>query len=100
EINFNWGTGSPASGIPADNFSVRWTRTLNFNAGTYRFHVRMNDGARVYVDNNLIINDWVESPLRERTADISLSAGSHTIIVEYFEGINQAVVEFWWEQIN
>ena len=36
-VNFNWGTGSPGSGVPADNFSVRWTRDEWFTGGTYRF---------------------------------------------------------------
>ncbi|MCA9956409.1 MAG: hypothetical protein KC434_16890, partial [Anaerolineales bacterium] len=36
-INFNWGSGIPDNGLPADNFSVRWTRTINFPAGSYRF---------------------------------------------------------------
>src|SRR5690606_17339884 len=98
DINFDWGTGSPAGGIPADNFSVRWTRTLSFNAGTYTFHVRMNDGARVYIDGNLVIDDWREAPLRELTADVPLTTGLHTIVVEYFEGVNTASVQFWWDQ--
>ena len=33
EINFTWGPGAPASGFPADNFSVRWTRTATFEEG-------------------------------------------------------------------
>ena len=38
-VNFDWGSGSPGPGIPADNFSARWSRSVNFPAGTYRFHV-------------------------------------------------------------
>ncbi|NIO40496.1 MAG: hypothetical protein GTO41_10095, partial [Burkholderiales bacterium] len=37
DINFDWGTGSPNVAVPVDNFSARWTRTANFEAGNYKF---------------------------------------------------------------
>ena len=40
QINFDWGGGAPATGVPADNFSARWTRTEWFESGTYRFYSR------------------------------------------------------------
>ncbi|MEJ2055587.1 MAG: PA14 domain-containing protein, partial [Calditrichaceae bacterium] len=52
-INFTWGA-SPAPGVPADQFYVRWTgtiippETLVYNLGT-----RTDDGARLYVDGKL-----------------------------------------------
>ncbi|OUC07396.1 hypothetical protein RY27_15175, partial [Litorilinea aerophila] len=61
EIDFNWGTGSPDSRIPSDNFSARWTRRITFEAGRYRFYARADDGVRVYVDDNRIINEWHDS---------------------------------------
>jgi hypothetical protein len=65
-IDFNWGYGSPAAGIPVDNFSARWTRSWNFSEGVYRFHATMDDGVRVYMmDNVLVIDDWREDARRE-----------------------------------
>jgi len=58
DINFFWGTSTPASTITADHFAARWTKTQNFTAGTYRFTVTADDGIRVYVDNNILINQW------------------------------------------
>ena len=49
QINFNWGTGSPASNIPSDHFSVRWVRNVFFQSGTYTFNVFSDDGVRVYL---------------------------------------------------
>jgi len=43
-VDFNWGTGSPGPGVPADNFSVRWTRTLYFQGGTYHIYAHVDDG--------------------------------------------------------
>lgn len=57
-INFNWGTGGPGGGIPADNFSARWTRTVDLAAGRYRFTATSDDGIRVWVDGTLVIDQW------------------------------------------
>jgi hypothetical protein len=46
-LRFDWGAGSPASGLPNDGFSVRWTREEWFDSGTYRFSYRSDDGLRV-----------------------------------------------------
>ncbi len=85
EINFNYGSGSPAPQVQPDNFSVRWTRTQNFAAGAYRITVSMDDGARVYIDNMLVLNQWVEGANRTLSVDVPLSAGQHTLRIEYFE---------------
>jgi hypothetical protein len=97
-IQFNWGAGSPFPGaIPEDHFSVRWSRSLNFAAGTYRFSVFSDDGVRVYLDNQLIINQWTEAQNTVFTAQRSLSSGSHSLRVEYYENIGEAKIQFWWE---
>jgi hypothetical protein len=58
-LDYDWGAGSPAPGIVNnDQFSARWTRYVDFTAGTYRFTATADDGIRVWLDNELIINDW------------------------------------------
>ena len=47
EINHLWGDGSP-SGVNPGNFSARWTRTIYFETGSYRFTATMDDGMRVW----------------------------------------------------
>ncbi|MGB3713129.1 MAG: PA14 domain-containing protein [Candidatus Promineifilaceae bacterium] len=98
-INFSWGSGSPASGIPADNFSVRWIQGLYFSEGTYVFHARVDDGVRIYVDGALVVNDWRDGSLREVSGDVELTSGQHVVRVEYYERIDQATIEVWWEQV-
>lgn len=80
-----WGYGSPAPGVAADNFSVRWTTTAFLNGGTYQISVRADDGVRVYVDGVLYINQWQQSAGRFYQANIPLAAGTHTFVVEYYE---------------
>lgn len=99
-IDFDWGWGSPTPQIPNDNFSVRWTRDVQLDAGTYRFHARMDDGMRVFVDNNLIIDAWQVGGVREVTRDLYLGWGVHTLRVEYFDATGYAVAQFWWERIS
>jgi hypothetical protein len=99
EINFNWGNKSPAVGIPSDGFSARWSRSMEFDPGAYRFYARSDDGIRVYLDGNLLINEWHLSGGTEvYTADVTL-AGSHQLKVEYYEHTGRALVEFGWERI-
>lgn len=96
-IDFDWGTGSPGSGVSADNFSVRWSRTLGFNAGTYRFHSSTDDGVRVTVNGVRVIDSWFDQRLATRTGDITLPAGQHTIVVEYYEHGDKAAAHVWWD---
>ena len=96
-IDFNWGTGSPRADVPADNFSVRWVRRLNFQAGQYRFEAFSDDGVRVYVDNTLVIDAWKDGQ-SSYGGTVQLSAGQHEVRVDYYEHIGQALIELTWTQ--
>jgi len=99
-IDFDWGLGWPHPKINADRFSVRWTRSLWFATGTYRFTTITDDGVRLYVDNRLVIDQWKEQPVTAHYADVPLGAGYHTVRMEYFELVNLAVAKLRWEQIS
>jgi hypothetical protein len=97
-IDFEWGNASPDPAIPADNFSVRWTRALGFDAGTYRFLTSTDDGARVWVDDALIVDAWVDQKqLNTHTGEVYLAAGQHTVTVEYYEHGGGASAHVWWQ---
>ncbi len=95
-IDFNWGTGSPDPLVPADNFSARWTRTLNFDSGMYRFSIRGDDGLRIFIDDNLVLNEWHAAAAVPPTyaVDVNLTAGTHVVRVEYFEATLDAYIMF------
>ncbi|HYO26269.1 MAG TPA: PA14 domain-containing protein [Lacipirellulaceae bacterium] len=96
-INFNWGTGAPAPTLPADNFSARWTRDLDFDAGTYRFSLFADDGVRFWVDGRLLIDEW--QPGNDTyTVELALTAGRHSLRLEYFEATGGAIVELDWQR--
>jgi hypothetical protein len=89
--------GSPHPAIQSDRFSARWTRYIDFAAGTYRFTATSDDGVRVYVDGKLVIDEWNDHPVRTFTADVSLAAGHHSVIVEYYENTGGARIKVSWE---
>jgi YD repeat-containing protein len=97
-LNLNFGSGSPSSacGLGADNFSARWTRTINFAAGTYRFYATVDNGARLYVDGQLKIDQWGNLPPNTYTADVSLTAGNHVIKLEFVEYAGGASANLFW----
>ncbi|HEX9074685.1 MAG TPA: PA14 domain-containing protein, partial [Anaerolineae bacterium] len=55
-VIFDWGTGAPGPGLPSESFSARWTRSLWFGEGLYRLYVRADDGVRLWVDGQLIVD--------------------------------------------
>jgi hypothetical protein len=94
ELNYNWGHGSPAPGyVSADNFSVRWSRSLNLAAGNYRFNMTVDDGARLYVNGHLLIDAWLVQAPRAYSGDIYLTGGPVTLQMEYFENTGGAVAQ-------
>jgi hypothetical protein len=100
EIDFNWGNGSPDDDVPSDGFSARWTREVTFEKALYRFHLVMDDGAALWVDDRLVIDEWKQGASREVTVDLELKKGDHEIKLEYFEAGGTARMNFWWEKLT
>ncbi len=100
DVQFDWGSGSPGAGVPADNFSARWTRSTHFDAGNYRFHVTADDGIRLQVDSHRIIDQWHDQPPTSYSADMYLLEGDHNLLVEFYEHGGGAVAKVWWERLG
>jgi len=98
-IQFDWGTGSPGAGIPGDYFSARWTRQQYCDAGTYRFTVRVDDGVRLWVDGNLIIDRWLAGSTTY-SGEITLAGGPHSLRLEYLELTGNALVALGWQRVE
>jgi len=98
-INFNFGVAGPGGGIPGTNFSVRWTGSPYWEAGTYRFTATADDGVRLWVDGKLI-DEWHDQTPTPRTADVTLTAGNHPIKLEYFQHGNNASAILKWASIG
>lgn len=99
-LDHSWGAGSPAPGVNADQFSARWTRYIDVAPGMYRFTVSTDDGMRVWVDDELIINQWKDQSPTTYTAQKSLGPGHHLVRVEYYENYGIAVAKLSWAQVT
>lgn len=97
-INFNWGTGSPDPRIGSDTFSVRWTGQIEARfSENYTFITRTDDGVRLWINNQLIIDRWVNQSPADRTGTIALVAGQrYSIRMDYFENGGGAVAQLSW----
>ena len=101
EISFNWGYSSPAPGVPPDNFSVRWTRTLGLPGGTYRVTARSDDGVRVYIDSVLVIDNWQVQSAKDVSQDVILgSSAVRTVVVEYFDASGAAEIQVTIQSVS
>ncbi len=94
-LDHDWGAGSPGEGVPADNFSARWRREVEVSAGTYSFYLLADDGARVWIDGQLLFDAWPADPNQIYSVQISLAQGVHIFVVEYFEAEGNARIHFW-----
>jgi hypothetical protein len=99
-LDHDWGTGSPGSGVTSDGFSARWTKYIDVTDGTYRFTVTSDDGIRVWVDSALIINQWNDHAASTFTADKYLTAGHHWVVVEFYENLGYAVAKLSWAPVS
>jgi uncharacterized protein YraI len=100
-IDFDWGFGSPDElHLPRSAFSVRWTGTLELPAGSYRFTTSTDDGVRLWVNDQLIINKWRNQAELAFSAEIELPAGRIPVKMEYFNAENQAVARLNWERLD
>ena len=98
-LDFDWGEGAPDTTIPADNFSARWERHLNVAAdetGNYIFTVEVDDGVRLWVGEELLVDSWIEQAKTSYQATMSLSEGQHLVRVEYLELTGAASISVSW----
>lgn len=97
-VNFDWGAGSPDPSVPADQFSVRWSGWIQPPVtGQFTFFVTADDGLRLWIDNRLIIDFWIDQGATERSGTASLRADhKHDIRLEYYENGGSATCRLAW----
>ncbi|MFH8775447.1 fibronectin type III domain-containing protein [Streptomyces sp. NPDC017958] len=95
-ISENWGTGAPATGLPKDNFGVRWSVTRDFGSGgPFSLPVSTQDGVRVYLDGVRKVDIWKNvSTNRSKSVDVTIPSGKHTLRVDYVNWTGTANVAF------
>lgn len=97
QIDFDW-KGSPIPGVPAENFSVRWTGEVQVKqGGVYTFVTNCDDGSRLWVDGKQVISDWSIHPAQPALGRVTFAPNSrHRIKMEYFQDRFDAVARLGW----
>ncbi|MES2732523.1 MAG: carbohydrate-binding protein, partial [Bacteroidota bacterium] len=101
-INFHWETNSPGPGIPSDNFSVRWRGyIIPKYSENYTFHINSDNGRRLWVNEQLVIDGWNNDFGIDYAGQITLTAGvQYYIKIEYFETVGGASCQLDWESAS
>lgn len=97
-VDFAWGTGGPDPAVPADHFSVRWSGWVQPpGSGIYTFFVTADDGLRLWIDGELIIDFWIDQGAIERSGTARLQADhKHDLRLEYYENGGAATCRLAW----
>ena len=99
-IDFNWGANSPASELPDDQFSARWTRRWFFQDAFYRFTILSDDGVRFWIDGQLVVDEWHDGTQGPLSLELYLAQGEHSVRLEYYENLGGAMIRLDWMQIE
>ncbi len=114
QINFDWVRNSPAKGITEDDFTATWTGYVQPKfSEEYTFEAQADDGIRVWVDNQLVVDQWnpdnsgTQSNVMEakaaklkQGAKLLMAGKKYTIKVDYFEGKQNASAFLYWQSKN
>ncbi|MHC4074496.1 MAG: PA14 domain-containing protein, partial [Planctomycetota bacterium] len=98
QINFNWSDGAPDDAVGADQFSVRWTGQVEAAfTETYTFYAKSDDGVRLWIEGQQLVDSWVNRSPSEDKGTIDLIAGQlYSVVMEYYDDDSGAVAELRW----
>jgi beta-glucosidase len=98
-IDFNFNGQSPQSGVNATQWSSKWTGTLNPPAtGTYTFSLTSDDGSRLFINGQQVIDNWRDQASNTETATVNLTAGQPASVeVDYYQDGGGSNVSLGWQ---
>lgn len=100
-INFQWGKGSPHPSINIDAFSVRWSGEIEpMFSDEYTFVTRSDDGARVYINDSLVVGGWYNQGITSWTGKVKFTAGKrYKVFVDFYDYSGGASMDlYWWSK--
>jgi autotransporter-associated beta strand protein len=102
-IDFNWAGLSPGAGLSNGLFSVRWTGKIQprYSEG-YTFHLTTADGCRLWVNGQLLIDNWRHDTNSDLTGSLALTGGQQcSLEVDYYNASNNAAgAVFEWDSAS
>lgn len=101
-VNFDWGNGSPHASVDVDTFSVRWSGQVQAQfSEAYTFHTVSDDGVRLWVNNQALIDQWNDHAPTEHSGTITLVAGQkYNILIEHYENGGGATAQLLWSSAS
>lgn len=97
KIDFSWEEKAPDDALPVDGFSVRWEGFLRVpEAGEYTFYLHSDDGARLFLNGRLVIDNWGNHSAVEKDETVELASGKVALRVDYFENVGGAMARLSW----
>jgi hypothetical protein len=99
QINFNWGDpGGPDTAVGVDSFSARWTGEVEAAyTETYTFYTTSDDGVRLWIDGQPLVDNWTDHSSTENSGTIDLVAGNaYSLVMEFYENTGGAIAELRW----
>ncbi len=101
-VDHAWGSGSPGTGVPVDVFSARWLGEIEPRTSEpLTLIARTDDGVRLWIDGQLVIDQWILRGAADSTYTFSAEAGrKYRIQLEYFEHLGSAVAKLWWQSAS
>lgn len=96
-INFQFGLDAPDTGVPDDQFSIRWLAAIQAPiTGKYEFQVAHDDGVRVWIDDRKLLDQWQAESSSEKF-EVELTAGWHQFRLDYFDQKDLAAISVRWK---
>ena len=101
-VNFDWGYGSPDPAIHNTGFSVRWTGSvLPRYSETYTFSTTSDDGVRLWVNNQLLVDNWGDHPATTNSGAITLQANTlYDIRMDFYQNSGASVAKLLWSSAS
>ncbi|MDO8490022.1 MAG: choice-of-anchor D domain-containing protein [bacterium] len=99
-IDFDWQNSAPSADLPSNDFSVRWSGTIEAPmSGLYDFITRADDGVRLWVNGVKVVDDWAEHAVTEKMGSVQMQRGKkYDVTLEYFDGIGAAIAQLSWKK--
>ncbi len=102
QLDFNWGENAPVAELPAQSFSVRWSGQVAAQfTESYTFHVEAGGGARLWLDGQLILDQWRDPPGEFYSTVVPLTAGQrYDLRLEHFSTSKEAKMRLLWSSAS
>ena len=100
-VNYIWGNDSPDPAINPDFFAARWYGQIQpLFTDAWTFTARTDDGVRLWVDGQLLVDQWVIHGATDYSGTITLDTSKHRILMEYFERQVAASAQLSWSNAS